>query len=56
MHLFHRESTWDRITRPTSKVDSGQAARTGLTAGAAVLAVTIASAVTSAVRRRQEPG
>lgn len=54
MHYFKKETAWDKVTKPLTRLGGGQAARTGLTAGAALIAVTVASAVTSAVRKREE--
>ena len=54
MALFRKESAWDKVSKPLSRVSGHQAARSGLTAGVALIAVTVASAVTSAVRRREE--
>jgi len=53
MHYFKKESAWDKVTKPLTRL-GGRTARNGLTAGAALVAVTVASAVTSAVRKREE--
>lgn len=54
MGIFRRESTWDKVRKPLGKAASSGLARSGLTAGATVLALSVASAATSAVRRRKE--
>lgn len=51
---FRRESAWTRATKPLTQVPSGKLARSGITAGATVVAVSAASALTSALRRRVE--
>jgi len=56
MGLFRKESAWDKVAKPLSRVSGHQAARSGLTAGVALIAVSVASAVTSAVRRREDQG
>ena len=51
---FRRESAWTRATKPLTQMSSGKLARSGITAGATVVAVSAASALTSALRRRAE--
>ena len=53
MNPFKRESQWDRVTRPLRKAAGTKAVRSGLTAGFAVVGLTVASAVTSVARRRR---
>ncbi|MFC4784207.1 hypothetical protein ACT8ZV_07020 [Nocardioides sp. MAHUQ-72] len=53
MGLFHKETTWEKVAKPLGKVDGRSVARSGLTAGATMLALSVASAAASAVRRRQ---
>jgi hypothetical protein len=53
MGLFHKESTWDRVTKPLGRMDGRELVRSGLAAGATLLVLSAASAATSAVRRRQ---
>jgi hypothetical protein len=52
--FFRRESSWDRVRKPLGKVASSSLARSGLTAGATMVVLSVASAATSAARRRQE--
>ena len=52
--FFKRESSWDRVSRPLGRAASSNLARSGLTAGATVVVLSAASALTSAVRRRNE--
>ena len=52
--FFRRESTWDRVRRPVTKAASSPLARSGLAAGATVVVLSVASAATSALRRREE--
>lgn len=54
MNPFRRETRWDKVTKPLRKAAGAKAARSGVTAGAAMVALSVASAVTSAARRRQE--
>lgn len=54
MGLFRRESTWSKVAKPLRKVAVPPVVRSGLTAGATVVAVSVASAATSALRRKQE--
>lgn len=54
MNPFKRESQWDRVARPLRKVAGTKAARSGLAAGATMVGLSIASALTSAARRRRE--
>jgi hypothetical protein len=54
MNPFKRESQWDRAVKPLRKVAGTKAVRSGLTAGATLVGLSVASAVTSAARRRQE--
>ena len=53
MNLFRKdETTWDKMSRRVGDLDTRNLARSGLSAGATVLALTVASAATSAIRRR----
>jgi hypothetical protein len=54
MGILRRESTWDKVSKPIRKASATNALRSGLTAGATVLALSAVSAAASAVRRRQE--
>lgn len=54
MGIFRRESIWDKVRKPLGKAASSGLARSGVTVGATVLALSVASAATSAVRRRKE--
>lgn len=55
MNLFRKdETTWDKVSRRVGDLDARGIARSGLSAGATVLALTVASAATSAIRRRVE--
>jgi hypothetical protein len=54
MRLFRKESTWDKVRKPLGGAASGGLTRVGLTAGATVVALSVASAATSAARRRRE--
>jgi hypothetical protein len=54
MSIFRKQSPWDRVSKPLSKVDGRSIARSGLTAGATVLVLSAASAATSVVRRKRE--
>jgi len=54
MNPFRRETRWDKVAKPLRKAAGAKAARSGLTAGAAMVGLSVASALTSAARRRQE--
>ena len=54
MSIFHKQSTWSRVSKPLRKVAVPNAVRSALTAGATVVALSAASAATSAIRRRTE--
>lgn len=54
MRVFHRESAWDKVTRPLGRVPGRSLVKTGVTAGATVVALSAASAAASALRRRSE--
>jgi hypothetical protein len=54
MNIFKKESTWDKVRKPLGKAASGSVARSGLTAGATLVALSVVSAATSAARRRKE--
>lgn len=54
MNPFKRESQWDRAAKPLRKVAGTKVVRSGLAAGATMVGLSVASAVTSAARRRQE--
>ncbi|MET0999311.1 MAG: hypothetical protein ABWX73_11385 [Marmoricola sp.] len=56
MGLFRKESVWTQVSKPLRRATGLPVVRQGLTAGATVVAVTVASAATSALRRRQEGG
>ncbi len=52
MNPFKRESPWDKIAKPLRKVAGTKVARSGMTAGAAAVVLSVVSAATSAARRR----
>ena len=54
MRIFRTESTWDKVTKPLTKVDGRSVVRSGLTAAGSMVALSVASAAATAVRRRQE--
>ncbi len=54
MGILRKESTWSRVTRPLRKGRVPSVVRSGVTAGATVVALSAASAATSAIRRRTE--
>lgn len=54
MNPFKRESQWDRVAESLRKFAGTKVVRSGLTAGATMVGLSVASAVTSAARRRQE--
>lgn len=54
MSIFHKQSTWSRVSKPLRKVAVPNAVRSAVTAGATVVALSAASAATSAIRRRTE--
>ena len=54
MNPFKRESQWDRVVRPLRKAAGTKAVRSGLTAGATMVGLSVASALTSAARRRRD--
>lgn len=54
MNPFRRESQWDKVAKPLRKVAGTKAARSSLTAGATLVALSVASAATSAARRRRD--
>lgn len=54
MGIFRKESTWSRVTKPLRRGPVATAVRSGVTAGATVVAVSAASAAASAIRRRSE--
>lgn len=54
MNPFRRQSPWDKVAMPLRKAAGTKAVRSSLTAGGTVIALSIASAATSAIRRRQE--
>jgi len=54
MSWYRRESTWDKVARPLRKAGADSAVRAGLTVGATAVALSAASSVASALRRRQD--
>ena len=54
MNPFKRESQWDRASRPLRKAAGTRMVRSGLTAAATMVGLSVASALTSAARRRRE--
>jgi len=54
MGILRRESTWTKVSKPLRKASGTAAVRSGLTAGATVVALSAASAAASAIRRKQE--
>lgn len=52
--MFRRKSTWDRLIEPVTKVVDSGPVKSGLTAVATAVGVTMASAAVSAARRRWE--
>ena len=54
MGILRKESTWSRVTRPLRKGRVSSAVRSGVTAGATVVALSAASAAATAIRRRTE--
>jgi hypothetical protein len=54
MGIFRKQTTWEKLAGPLQRLDGRSAARSGLAAGATVLALSVVSAATSAVRRREE--
>jgi hypothetical protein len=54
MNWLRRESAWDKVARPLRKAGTESAVRTGLTVGATAVALSAASSVASALRRRQD--
>ena len=54
MNPFRKETPWDKVAKPLRKIAGTKAARSGMTAGATAVALSVVSAATSAARRRQE--
>lgn len=54
MNPFRRQTPWEKVAKPLRRAAATKAARSGLTAGATVVALSVASAAAGAVRRRQE--
>lgn len=54
MGIIRREPTWKKLVNRGTRVSGGALARSGIAAGATVVVLSAASAVTSAVRRRVE--
>ncbi|MET0838909.1 MAG: hypothetical protein ABWY19_09030 [Marmoricola sp.] len=54
MGIFRKETVWTQVSKPLKKATGLPVVRQGLTAGATVVAVSVASAAASAVRRRQD--
>ena len=52
--LFKRKSTWERLTQPVSGAVSQPPVKSGLTAVATAIGMTLASAAVSALRRRSD--
>ena len=52
MGVFRKQSTWSRVVKPLRRARVPAAVRSGVTAGATVIALSAASAATSAIRRR----
>jgi hypothetical protein len=53
-HLLGQETTGDRLAEAFTRPDRSSLVRSGVAAGAAILALSAASAATSAIRRRVE--
>ena len=53
--MFRRKSTWEKLTDPVTKAAGSTPVKSGPTAVATAVGVSIASAVVSAARRRWEP-
>jgi hypothetical protein len=51
MNPFKKETRLDKVAKPLRKAVGAKAARSGMTAGATIVALSVASAVTSAARR-----
>lgn len=56
MRLFHKKSTWEKLIEPVSNGLPKSVAKPGLTAVGTFVALSLASAVVSAVRQRKEDG
>jgi hypothetical protein len=54
MGIFRKESTWSKVSKPLRKAPGTSVVRSGLTAGATVIALSAASAAASAIRHKQE--
>ena len=54
MGIFRKESTWCRVAKPLRKARVSAVVRSGVTAGATVIALSAASAAASAIRRQTE--
>ncbi|MET1131875.1 MAG: hypothetical protein ABWX60_00465 [Aeromicrobium sp.] len=54
MNVFHKDSAWEKVTKPLPHVPGRSLVISGVTAGATVVALSVASAATSALRRRVE--
>ncbi len=52
--MFKRKSTWQRLTEPVTGAVGQPPVRSGLTAIATAVGITVASAAVSALRRRTE--
>ena len=50
--MFRKKSTWERVTEPVSSAVGQTPIKSGLTAVATAIGMTVASAAVSAMRRR----
>lgn len=53
--MFRRKSTWEKLADPVTKAAGSKPVKSGATAVATAVGVSIVSAVVSAARRRWEP-
>ncbi len=54
MSKFSKDDLWRKATEPIRKLDRRRVLGTSMAAGAAIVAASLASALTSAARRREE--
>lgn len=54
MSIFRRESAWDKVSKQLPQLPGRTIVKSGITAGATVVAISAASAAASALRRRTE--
>lgn len=52
--MFRKQSTWQKMTKPVTNVVGKPLVKSGATAAAMAVGMTVASAAVSAVRRRQD--